>query len=57
MKQIELAPVEEKMLGDLLEVTVADLSMEISHTDSMDYREGLKTKKEFYIKLARQLKH
>ena len=57
MKQIELAPVEEEMLKDLLDVTVSNLSMEISHTDRMDYREGLKLRKEFFIKLADQLKH
>ncbi len=57
MTTIELAPVEEEMLRELLEVTVSDLSMEISHTDRMDFREGLKVRKEFFNKLASQLKH
>ena len=57
MTHIELAPIEEDMLKNLLDVTVSDLSMEISHTDSQDYREGLKVKKDFFAKLASQLKH
>ncbi|UCE01307.1 MAG: hypothetical protein JSW67_08350 [Candidatus Latescibacterota bacterium] len=55
MPQIELAPEEIEMLRAILESYLSDLRMEISHTDSMDFREGLKKREVFLKKMLRQL--
>ena len=45
MIKLALTPDETEMLGDVLASELSDLRMEISHTDSMDYRDMLKTRK------------
>lgn len=55
MVQLTLAPQEATMLRDVLESYVSDLRMEISNTDSMEFREGLKSREEFLKKILQQL--
>lgn len=45
MVRIELPPNEAQILHDLLENRLADLRMEISHTDQQDYRTILRRTK------------
>jgi len=45
MVQIELNPDEAQVLKMVLENYLSDLRMEIANTDSMDFREKLKTRK------------
>lgn len=49
MLQIEFTPEESDMLQGILESYLSDLRMEISSTDLMDFREGLK-KREVFLK-------
>jgi hypothetical protein len=46
MGEFDLTDEELKIVRDVLENYIADLRMEISHTDSMDFRETLKRKEE-----------
>jgi hypothetical protein len=55
MPQIELVPEEIEMLQAILESCLSDLRMEISSTDSMDFREGLKKREVFLKKMLREL--
>jgi hypothetical protein len=55
MPQIELVPEEIEMLQAILESYLSDLRMEISSTDSMDFREGLKKREVFLKKMLREL--
>jgi hypothetical protein len=55
MAQITLTPEETVELRQVLDSYVSDLRMEISNTDQMDFREGLKSREEFLKKLLRQL--
>ena len=43
--KLELEENERKMLGELLESAVSDLSTEIGHTDAADYRNELKERR------------
>jgi hypothetical protein len=43
--RLDLTPHDARVLRDALEDYLSDLRMEISHTDSMDFRERLKAKK------------
>lgn len=45
MVRIDLEPEEREILATVLESYLSDLRMEISHTDSADYREMLKQRK------------
>lgn len=45
MINLELAPDELKVLEETLERSVGDLSMEVGHTDSHDFKEKLKERK------------
>ncbi len=45
--QLTLTSEEASVLHEVLDNYVSDLRMEISNTDSMDFRERLKTKKVF----------
>lgn len=56
MFQIELNPVEKEILVSILEVDLADLRMEISDTDSQDYRNVLKERKNVILKALSALK-
>ncbi|MEZ4599861.1 MAG: hypothetical protein R2940_08735 [Syntrophotaleaceae bacterium] len=50
MYQLELNPMEKEILVSILEVELSDLRMEISNTDSQDYRDVLKERKQVIIK-------
>ena len=49
MLQIRFTQEESAMLREILESYLSDLRMEISHTDLLDFREGLK-KREVFLK-------
>lgn len=55
MMRLELNDVEEKVLADTLKSSLNRLGDEIAHTDSHDYREFLKDRKEVLIKLREKL--
>jgi hypothetical protein len=55
MPQIDFTPEESGMLREILESYLSDLRMEISHTDLMDFREGLKRREVFLKSLLRRL--
>jgi hypothetical protein len=55
MITLELSPKEADMLRDILVSYVSDLRMEISNTDSMDVREGLKEREVLLKRLIQQL--
>ncbi len=55
MMRLELNDAEEKVLADTLEKSLSRLRDEISHTDTFDYREFLKERKEMLIKLREKL--
>ena len=50
MFQLDLKPEEQEILMSILEVCLSDLRMEIADTDSMDYRDVLKERKQVLIK-------
>ncbi len=52
MVYLELTTHEADTLKTALEDFLSDLRMEIAHTDSMDFREGLKAKKRILRKVA-----
>ena len=57
MKTIELnlSEDEQNIIKDILENTISDLSMEITNTDKMEYREKLKVKRNVLQKLLKTL--
>jgi hypothetical protein len=55
MMRLELSDVEEQVLADTLKSSLNRLGDEISHTDSRDYRDFLKERKEVLIKLSEKL--
>lgn len=55
MTRLDLNKTEEKVLADTLESSLSRLGNEISHTDSHDYRQFLKDRKEILIKLRAKL--
>lgn len=55
MRSLELRDDEVEMLGEVLESYLSDLRMEISHTDSLDYRRILRARKEFLTDLVARL--
>jgi hypothetical protein len=58
MKRIELnlSEDEQNIIEDILENNISDLSMEITNTDKMEYREKLKVKRNVLQKLLKSLK-
>jgi len=56
MIQIELTPEEVEMLSESLESYFSDLRMEIAGTESMAFREMLKKKEVFLLRIIEQLK-
>jgi hypothetical protein len=54
--QLELNEEEVRVLAETLESYLGQLSTEIGHTDSMDYREGLKRRREMLVRIAAALK-
>ncbi|HSM15765.1 MAG TPA: hypothetical protein VK845_02050 [Gemmatimonadales bacterium] len=53
--QLTLTPDQASMLHEILASYLSDLRMEISNTDSMDFRERLKAKEVFLKGLLDQL--
>jgi hypothetical protein len=56
MVTIALTDEEAVLLGEILEDCLSDLRMEIADTDAMDFREMLKSKKEYLTRLLPRLK-
>lgn len=56
MIEIDLNDEERATVVTALDEFISDLRMEIAGTDSMDYRENLKTRKNALIKLAESLR-
>jgi len=56
MVRIELSAQEAQELSGILEDYLSDLRMEIVDTDSPDFREGLKRRKELLSRVVDQLK-
>jgi hypothetical protein len=56
MIQLELAPREVEILVEVLDSYLSDLRMEIADTDSMDFREMLKERKEVIHKVQDSLR-
>ena len=56
MIEIDLSEEERTTLVATLDELVSDLRMEIAGTDSQDYRESLKTRKNAVMKLADALR-
>ena len=52
MVHLELTNEETEVLQDILKSTLSDLSYEISNTPTLEYREGLKTRRETIQKIA-----
>jgi hypothetical protein len=56
MTQLELTEKQQQILSEVLEITLSDLSMEISHTDQKDYRDELKQRREALSSILEALK-
>ena len=56
MTHLELTEQQQQILGEVLEITLSDLSMEISDTDQKDYRDGLKQRREALNAIVEALK-
>jgi len=57
MINLELTKEEKDILAMVLESYLSDLRMEIADTDSMDFRESLKKKKDVLKKVLETLQH
>jgi hypothetical protein len=57
MINLELTKEEKDILAMVLESYLSDLRMEIADTDSMDFRESLKKRKEVLKKVLETLQH
>jgi len=55
MIQLDLTPEEKSILVAMLEINLSDLRMEISHTDSQDFRDKLRERKAVLNKLLETL--
>lgn len=51
MLQLELSTTEAKTLREVLESFLSDLHLEIAHTDSADFRDMLKERKQVILKV------
>ena len=56
MARLELSAEEARELAGILEDYLSDLRMEIVDTDSQEFRDGLKKRKEFLTRVVDQLK-
>ena len=57
MINLELTKEENDILAMVLESYLSDLRMEIADTDSMDFRESLKKRKDVLKKVLETLQH
>ena len=55
MIHLELADDEARLLSEVLESTLSNLSYEISDTDTKDFRDGLKAKRDVLAKVKEAL--
>jgi hypothetical protein len=53
---IKLSESDKEVLTEALDSYLSDLGMEITDTDSMDYREKLKTKRTVIQKILKELR-
>ncbi len=56
MTHLELTERQQQVLGEVLEITLSDLSMEISNTDQKDYRDKLKERRNALTAIVEALK-
>jgi hypothetical protein len=54
--KLNLSEDEQNIIKDILENNISELSMEITDTDKMNYREKLKIKRNILQKLLKSLK-
>lgn len=57
MTQIDFNPGEKKLVEEVLELAIADIGTEITHTDIHEYREGLKKRKQNLLNCLEKLRH
>ncbi len=55
MIHLELADDEALLLSEVLESTLSNLSYEISDTDTKEFRDGLKAKRDVLVKVKEAL--
>lgn len=55
MIPLDLTPEEQRILVEVLSSDISDLGMEISNTDSLDYRQVLKGRREALAKVLHAL--
>ena len=55
MVQLDLADDEARLLSEIIESTLSNLSYEISDTDVKDFRDGLKAKRDLLVKVKEAL--
>jgi hypothetical protein len=55
MDTLELSRHEEEYLGELLDSAISDLRAEIAHTDSPDFKDSLRERKEVLKRIAERL--
>ncbi len=55
MIHLELADDEAVLLSEVLESTLSNLSYEISDTDTKEFRDGLKAKRDVLVKVKEAL--
>jgi hypothetical protein len=55
MTKLELSVEERDVLTDTLQIYLSNLSYEIANTDSMDFRDGLKHKREILSNILSML--
>lgn len=53
---IKLSELEKEILSEVLESHISDMTMEITDTDSMDYREQLKARRTVLQKILKEIK-
>ncbi len=56
MISLDLSPAEREILADVLDSYLSDLRMEIANTDSMDFRDRLKTRKSVVQKVLTEVR-
>ena len=57
MTQTRFTPEEKEIMAEVLAGAISELSSEISHTDLLEFREGLKERKQRLLACLEKLKH
>ncbi len=55
MVHLDLADDEARLLSEFIESTLSNLSYEISDTDTKEFRDGLKAKRDVLVKVKEAL--